>query len=334
MIPSVDRNGAIDHPLIKRIEGSYIVSNERQSLMEYTLPLSRLEPVEPARRDNHNNVAFEPKRSKSIEGAYTRLVYLLPAGRSPLEVVRSYQQEIKDHGGRILFECKGTECGGNSTSGSSGGGGYMSLGMYLFPEDRLKDDPRDSNGWCATASRIADQHYSAGEIPAANVHVSVLSYSIRDHSACSAFNDRTIALVDIIEDKPQKQKMVRVEAGEMARQISTTGSVSLYGVYFDFNQSEIKPESDATLEQIGKLLKDSAGLKLLVVGHTDNVGTFAFNLDLSQRRAAAVVNALATRFGIGIERLTPVGVSFASPVASTNTEEGRAKNRRVQLVQQ
>jgi outer membrane protein OmpA-like peptidoglycan-associated protein len=73
-------------------------------------------------------------------------------------------------------------------------------------------------------------------------------------------------------------------------------------------------------------------MKLLVVGHTDNVGTFAFNTDLSQRRAVAVVNALASRFGVARNRLTPFGVSFAAPVASNRTEEGRAKNRRVELV--
>jgi outer membrane protein OmpA-like peptidoglycan-associated protein len=74
-------------------------------------------------------------------------------------------------------------------------------------------------------------------------------------------------------------------------------------------------------------------LKLLVVGHTDNVGSYGFNMDLSQRRAAAVVAALAGRFGIARDRLSPVGVSYASPVASNRAEEGRAKNRRVELVE-
>ena len=74
-------------------------------------------------------------------------------------------------------------------------------------------------------------------------------------------------------------------------------------------------------------------MKLLVVGHTDIVGAFSSNMDLSQRRAAAVVNALTAQFGIDKNRLTPVGVAFACPVASDRTEEGRAKNRRVELVE-
>jgi outer membrane protein OmpA-like peptidoglycan-associated protein len=80
-------------------------------------------------------------------------------------------------------------------------------------------------------------------------------------------------------------------------------------------------------------MKKSPALKLLVVGHTDNVGSFQFNMDLSQRRAAAVVAALTARFSVAKDRLTPVGVSFASPVAPNRTEEGRAKNRRVELVE-
>jgi OmpA-OmpF porin, OOP family len=87
-----------------------------------------------------------------------------------------------------------------------------------------------------------------------------------------------------------------------------------------------------TLEQIAKLLNDSSPRKRLVVGHTDNVGSVAFNMDLSQRRAAAVVTALITRYGISKERLIPVGVSLASPVASNTTEDGRVKNRRAELL--
>jgi len=85
-------------------------------------------------------------------------------------------------------------------------------------------------------------------------------------------------------------------AGERdGKAITSSGRIALYGIYFDFNKAEVKAESDATLEQIAKLLKQSSGMKLLVVGHTDNVGAFPFNMDLSQRRAAAVVSALGTR---------------------------------------
>ena len=208
--------------------------------------------------------------------------------------------------------------------------------MYLFPPERIID-AYGSNGWCVVGEDITDQRYAAVELPSSNAHVSVLAYTVvasdRRTSQCSEFNGRTVAVVDILESKERENKMVTVNADEMAKSIDTAGRVALYGILFDFNKSDVKPESDATLQQIANLLKQSSGLKLLVVGHTDNVGTFSFNMDLSQRRAAAVVAALTTRFGVAPERLTSVGVSFASPVATNKTDDGRARNRRVELVE-
>jgi outer membrane protein OmpA-like peptidoglycan-associated protein len=333
-IPTADKPGTRDNPILKRYEGSFIVFSERKSFAELTLPLSRLEEV-PDKKVGNNNRAHEPKNKRSLEGAYTRLVYLAPAERSPLEVLRNYQDEIRAKGGKILFECKGAECGGDPERSSGGGGGDASLAMYLYPADRITE-PHGSNGYCAMAEHITDQRYTAAEIPSTGAHVSVLTYTIfapDKHDPCLGFNSRTVAVVDILEAKAREQKMVTVNASEMASAIAGTGKVALYGIYFDFNKTDIKPESDATLGEIGKLLKGYPAMKVLVVGHTDNVGTFVFNTDLSQRRAAAVVNVLASRFGIARERLTPFGVSFAAPVASNRTEEGRAKNRRVELVE-
>ncbi|MGH8008052.1 MAG: OmpA family protein, partial [Candidatus Binatia bacterium] len=313
-----------------RYEGSFIVAYEYKSFAEFTLPLSRLEEV-PGKKVGKNNRAYEPQEKKALEGTYTRLVYLIPENRSPLEVVRNYQEEITNQGGSILFECKADECGGDPGRSSAGGGGKMSLSMYLFPEERITD-ANFSNGHCAMTERIADQRYTAAELPARGAHVSVLTYTLKDDRYCKAFNGRTIAVVDIVEAKAREQKMVMVKAEEMAQQIAATGSVALYGIYFDFNKADLKPESTPTLEQIAKLLKEDTALKVLVVGHTDNVGSFAFNMDLSQRRAQAVVNVLVSQYTINKERLLPVGVSFAAPVAPNTTEEGRAKNRRVELV--
>jgi OOP family OmpA-OmpF porin len=328
-IPKADKTGSRDSPLLKRYEGSYIVAYEKKAFAEFTLPTSRLELV-PDKKDGKNNRLHEPKSKKELEGAYTRLVYLVPQDRSPLEVVRNYQEEIKAKGGKILFECKGAECGGDPSRSSSGGGSDMSLAMYLYPEERIKD-PSFSNGNCAQSQDITDQRYVAAELGEA--HVSVLTYTLKDDLYCKAFNERTIAIVDIVEAKAREQKMVTVQAGEMAKGLAATGSVALYGILFDFNKADIKAESDATLEQIAKLLKGDPAMKLLVVGHTDKVGTLPFNMDLSQRRAAAVVTALSSKHGIGKNRLTPVGVAYASPVASNKSDEGRAKNRRVELVE-
>src|SRR5258708_31890705 len=111
----------------------------------------------------------------------------------------------------------------------------------------------------------------------------------------------------------------------MASEINRTGRIALYGLYFDTNRTEIKSESKPTLEQIADLLKREPSLKLLVVGHTDNVGDFEPNRDLSQRRAESVANALVTGFGIPPDRLVPFCVSYSAPVSSNATAEGRSQ---------
>jgi outer membrane protein OmpA-like peptidoglycan-associated protein len=120
----------------------------------------------------------------------------------------------------------------------------------------------------------------------------------------------------------------------MAKEIAQSGHVALYGIYFDTNSAELKPESDAALQEIASLLKQDPPLRLLVVGHTDSVGGYDANVALSERRAAAVLQALTTRFGIAAARLRAVGVGMAAPVAANDSEDNRAKNRRVELVRQ
>ena len=137
----------------------------------------------------------------------------------------------------------------------------------------------------------------------------------------------------MIEVKPLTSGLVTVNAATMAADLSTRGSVALYGIYFDTDRADVKPESRPTLSEIATLLKQNAKLALIVVGHTDNNGTLDYNLDLSLRRAQAVVAALTSEFAIDRTRLEARGVGFLAPVAPNASEEGRAKNRRVQLLQ-
>jgi outer membrane protein OmpA-like peptidoglycan-associated protein len=127
---------------------------------------------------------------------------------------------------------------------------------------------------------------------------------------------------------------VEANAEAMGSDINSTGHVSIYGIYFDTGKSEIKPESDAAISEIAKLLKNNGALNLYVVGHTDNVGSFDSNMKLSKDRADAVVKALTGKHGIAAARLKPYGVASLAPVTSNDTEDGKAKNRRVELVKQ
>jgi len=139
--------------------------------------------------------------------------------------------------------------------------------------------------------------------------------------------------VQMVEKQLMKQDVV-ANADALSGSIKETGRVAVYGIYFDTDKADLKPASDPALAEIVKMLKADAGLKVYVVGHTDNVGQFAHNVKLSQDRAASVVNTLVSKHGIAAARLTPFGAGPVAPVASNKTDEGKAKNRRVELVAQ
>lgn len=135
----------------------------------------------------------------------------------------------------------------------------------------------------------------------------------------------------------QKQDMAQdivADAAAMGSDINATGHVAVYGIYFDSGKSLIKPESAQAIGEIAKLLNGQPALKLYVVGHTDNVGGVESNVRLSQDRAEAVLQALVRDHGIAPHRLLAFGCGLFSPVAPNDSEEGRAKNRRVELVKQ
>ena len=147
-----------------------------------------------------------------------------------------------------------------------------------------------------------------------------------------AYNDGRNYGVTVVETQPMKQDVI-ADAAALGASIAATGKAAIYGIYFDTGKSFVKPESNPSLEEITKLLKQQPALTLYVVGHTDNVGALDYNLKLSADRADAVVKALIGR-GIPAARLKAAGVGPYCPVASNRTEEGKAKNRRVELVEQ
>ena len=151
--------------------------------------------------------------------------------------------------------------------------------------------------------------------------------------------------IEVTADHTGKHRIALLERGEMRQDIvadadallgglAATGHVAVTGIFFDTGKAELKPESGPALAEIGKLMAKQPGLKLFVVGHTDTVGTPESNLALSQARAEAVLQALVQGHGVAAARLRPFGAGPFAPVASNDAEEGRAQNRRVELVKQ
>ena len=138
--------------------------------------------------------------------------------------------------------------------------------------------------------------------------------------------------LNIVEKQAMAQE-VTIDAAAMASSIADTGSVAIYGINFDTASSVIKPDSVPAIDEIAKLLTNKPALKVYIVGHTDMVGDAVSNLKLSQARAQAVVNELVTKHHIVASRLIAFGNGPYAPIATNKTDEGRAKNRRVELVE-
>jgi outer membrane protein OmpA-like peptidoglycan-associated protein len=123
-------------------------------------------------------------------------------------------------------------------------------------------------------------------------------------------------------------------ASHLEQELQKDGRAKVYGIYFDFASDVLRPESKTVLDEIAEVMRKHPDWKLRVEGHTDNIGGDAYNLDLSNRRAAAVKQALVANYQISAERFTTAGFGASRPVATNDTMEGRALNRRVELVRE
>lgn len=331
-VPTRDIPGSKDPAWLKRYEGSFIVSHEQRSFDAVKFPASPLVEV-PDQTDAYNNHLYRAKTQREVEGEYHRLLYIAPADRAPLEVMRNYLDLVEEAGGKTLFRCTDTECGGE-LEGNDHGGGRQGLIEQLYPQARIRDADF-SNGKCTSGTNPREQHYSLATLPdgqGGERTLGIITFQVGEKTYCDALTNRTAVLVVAVSPKARERKMVTVSSDEMAKALAATGNIALYGIQFDTNKSSLKPESVDTIAQIAKLMRAQPTLKLDVVGHTDNVGDAAANQKLSQRRADAVVASLVEDHGIAESRLTARGEGMGKPIADNATEAGRAKNRRVELV--
>jgi outer membrane protein OmpA-like peptidoglycan-associated protein len=304
-----DSPGSEDHPMVTRYEGSFIDGYEIREFDEFVLPLG------PAVwSDDRVRI---PRERAVLEGQITRILYRGPDERSSLEILRNYQSALEAAGFEILFSC-GSDCGNN----------FAGL-LYGPTEMRIKN-----TGTSGSAFDLPqDVRYLAARMSdgSRTVHVSLLT------AYDNGFGDlskRPVTLLEIIESKEMDTDMVTVDAEAIGKGIDATGHMAIYGVHFDTDSANIKPESAPVLSEIAKLLQSRPSLKILVVGHTDNQGAYEYNMNLSKQRASSVARYLSETHAIESSRMRAAGVGFLAPVASNDSAPGRAKNRRVELVKQ
>jgi outer membrane protein OmpA-like peptidoglycan-associated protein len=137
---------------------------------------------------------------------------------------------------------------------------------------------------------------------------------------------------------PEKSMAPKQERSEtegvtaIKARLTSDGRIAIYGIHFDTNEAEVKPDSMETIKNIAKVLQENPDLKIAVVGHTDSLGSHEINMRLSKLRADAVVRVLQDQHKISSKRLLAAGAGFLAPIASNDTAEGRALNRRVELI--
>lgn len=311
-VPSAaDVPGSHDHPVVSRFAGSTIVGYQQVAYDQASLPLG------PYDGDKHGF-----GKSETLAGRITRIAYVVPPGKSTLEVYRNFAQALDAAGFTTRFACAGETCGDGAEF-----------------SDRLIAPLLDKLGHGARNAMVQTLYAIDGDTrsltahldrPAGAIEVSVLvsrQDSSRDRQPVGV-------LLQVVEATPMDQDQVEVDARAMGRGLAQAGHIALYGIRFASDSAVLDKGSHATLAQMAALLKAQPALRAYVVGHTDNSGSLAHNLALSQQRAEAVVRALTAHYGIAPARLAAKGLASYAPVASNHDDAGKAKNRRVELVEQ
>lgn len=315
-----DVAGGADHPMLRRFAGSALVGYKAVAWDQAVLPLSMDTAHQQA---TGRDLLKDPLQ---LEGKVTRLVYLAPPGKTPLEVYRNHQQALAEAGFKQRFACE-RDCSklyfawGKTVDIDAGmswaKGGVPGQGNSSYPLTSALNF--DGRLWTGTLGR-------AGQ----DVHVLLYTSSAADPSTNIA-----ATYLEFVEPKAMPTGQVTVDAKALLGGLEAEGKVALYGIYFDTGRAELKPESKAQLDEMAKLLQGQPALKAYVVGHTDNQGGLESNLQLSQQRAQAVVAALtAAPYKVDAKRLQGRGVASLAPVAGNGNDAGRARNRRVELVLQ
>jgi outer membrane protein OmpA-like peptidoglycan-associated protein len=320
-----DAKGAKDSKLTGRYEGSFIVGQTTKDFDELTLPSG---PAEGADYDSNRKFTA----TITAHGKVTRTLYVAPEGRSSLEVFSNFLDALREKGYGPAYECAKDACGPS-----------FKVLKYAWdnPSAIVRSEGADNDRKAvsdAMFDRVIDPRYALMKLGDGEEAAYVAVFAAQNQGGTfgdvsQVLQNRVGVLVEIVDPKAREKKMVTLSAEDIGNEIGENGKVILYGVLFDFDKATIKPESQPQLDEMARYLTENADRKVYIVGHTDNQGKLDYNLKLSAARAASVAKALAAA-GVDAARMVAKGVGPLVPVASNADEEGQAKNRRVELVEQ
>ena len=306
---AADMAGASDPTGMQRVTDSVIIGFERSDYDSGSLFVLG---------ENDQVVINRP------EGKRHRVLYLAAEGDSPLKIQRNYETAVQELGEvEETYACLEKECNAHL------------FATTLWTRDTMVETNNVKQPFylLGFAHVFTSPSYRSFVVTSANAryHIGVLSAVLAANNSNTELRGRTVTLVEVVEDADFVPSLVFVDAATMQREIDEKGRVALYGIQFEHDSATLSSDSLATLEEIKSYLLSNRTIRIYVVGHTDDAGALAYNQSLAERRAQSVVNHLVAN-GIEENRLQALGVGPAAPVASNDTESGRAENRRVELV--
>ncbi len=301
-----DVAGSQDHPILTRFPGSEIKWYDVQAFSPYHIATG---PV-----TGYNAL----DDWTDTQGQLTRIYYEMEGTKTQTEVYANYKKALVDAGFTILADGVFTQSSRKPDVGSRKWLGTFYKRNALPPNGiRLLSGTSTSGG---TGFIAATKKRAAG-----TVFVTL---------GISQYRDDIIAtMIDVVEVDDVKTDLVSIDAEAIGRGILEYGRVVLDGLFFEHDKAALKNTSGPALVEITSFLNAHSDMNFYVVGHTDSTGTYTYNSTLSGRRAASVRKALVEDHGIAADRLEAHGVGPLNPVFSNSSEGGRAKNRRVELVE-
>jgi OmpA-OmpF porin, OOP family len=244
-----------------------------------------------------------------IDGKITRIQYSVGKEHSVFEIFNSYENSLKGSDFEILTSLNDKNCGAN-----------LQEQLYNDEFNGLNKLPRE-----ALNPGDDEFYYLAAKKNIENKNIFIVVYTAFERGDL-------LVTFDAIEVQALEKGLVTVK--DLDSDLSQNGHIAIYGIHFDSGKSEIKQESTQTLKNIAEFLNTHPNKKYIIAGHTDNEGNFDVNLKLSLERANAVLNELVTNYNVKVTQLKAYGDGSTAPIATNTTDEGRAKNRRVEIVEQ
>ena len=302
-----------DHPALSRYKGAEISSRDGKKAYiqidyaPYVLALGNQE---------EKDEEFRGKRWYfsdyiDLEGKLTRIQYEIKQSEGLFKVFKNYEKALKEAGYKILFETSSKQ---SSYPFWNEDVYHRENGINALKRGRF-ETPFGREGFRYIAAK--------GVYKGNNIYFAIM---------ITLQSGKILVTQDVIKVNPMESGLVTAE--KIENSIEIDGFVSIYGIHFDTGKWNIKEGSKPTLKEIADFLKNHPENKYYIIGHTDNVGNFESNMTLSEKRANSVTTTLIKDYGIKAEQLKAYGVSSLSPVTSNSTDEGKARNRRVEIVEQ